>query len=151
MSLALNELRSVLKALARFHADGLAFIKRNNIEKYTFIKEDTGRIKYAQKLIDQFFEPFLIYLEQFDSVRPAVVTLRELQSKGTILEVAFPHLYGKSNPAFLSICHRNLGNGNILLKCLDTCGSAHQVALVDWSHVSLSPFTMDVVHLIFSC
>ena len=33
-----NELRSVLKTLARFHADGLKFLRDNKAKEYTFLQ-----------------------------------------------------------------------------------------------------------------
>ncbi len=38
-----NELKSVLKCLARFHADGIAFLKKNSEAKYPFLQVHTAK------------------------------------------------------------------------------------------------------------
>jgi hypothetical protein len=51
MKFVQNELKSVLKGLARFHADGIAFLRKNNETKYPFLQ-----VQLAQK----FFAAFCI-------------------------------------------------------------------------------------------
>ena len=47
------------------------------------------------------------------------------------------------------IFSRNLWNGNIFLKPHDL--SSHDVLFVDWTHAQVSPITMDVIHVLFTC
>ena len=44
---------------------------------------------------------------------------------------------------------RNLWTGNILLREQST--GQHSVAVVDWTHAQIAPFTSDVIHVLFTC
>merc|ERR1712024_203733 len=69
-----NELRSVLKNLAKFHADGIKFLRETKLE-FPFLKAEETRKVATRRLIDRFLQPYLQFLEQFTPVQPAVLLL----------------------------------------------------------------------------
>lgn len=152
------ELKSVLKVLAKFHADGIAFKRKNPnlyhnqdhtyIVQYPFLKIDSmHRPDYLQALIDKYFDPYIHYLEKhYPYVKPALLLLKEMKS--TIVDRLFG-ASGEVPPAFKTICHSNLWNGNLFLKKTDLI--CHDVKLVDWTHCQIASFTSDIVHTIFNC
>lgn len=142
------ELRSVLKTLAKFHADGIKFLRETKPEKYPFMKADTGRAECIRILLDKYLDPYLAYLEQFTPVRPAVLLLKDMRKKGTILHSVFGEMED-INKNFHTICHKNLWSGNLFLKSQDL--TSHKVVLVDWTHAQFAPLTVDVIHLLFTC
>jgi hypothetical protein len=50
-----NELKSVLKCLARFHADGIAFLKKNSEAKYPFLQVHAHCKDTVQKIRNKKF------------------------------------------------------------------------------------------------
>jgi len=147
-----SELKSVLRALAKFHADGLKFLKETGGQsnKYDFLQRDVKRADFVTELLDKYLEPYLTYLEQFTPVRPAVLLLRTMSKKGNISEDIVREM-DKIPQTLRTICHMNIWTGNVFLQEKPGSHSEHNVVLVDWTHCQLAPFTCDVIHLIFTC
>ena len=56
-------------------------------------------------MLEKYLEPYLDYLDQFTPVRPAVLLLREMKKKGTILDTVFAEM-DSINKNLHTICHK---------------------------------------------
>ena len=100
-----NELRSVLKTLAKFHADGLKFLRDNKAKEYTFLQADEKRSQKMTKLLDKYLEPYLSYLDQFSPVQPAVLLLKEMAKSGSLHDTVFRDMETVERQLF-TVCHK---------------------------------------------
>ena len=56
-------------------------------------------------LMEKYLEPYLSLLDQFPSVRPAVLLLRDMKKKGTLLDSVFGEMENIAEN-FITICHK---------------------------------------------
>ena len=70
-----------------------------------FFQRDTGREYWLQCLMDKYLDPYLDFLDRFPHVRPAVLLLRNMKEKGTILDSVFGEVEN-INKALTTICHK---------------------------------------------
>lgn len=99
-----NELRSVLKSLAKFHADGIKFLTSKD-NSYPYMGVDEKRKSKIIKLLDKYLEPYLNFLEQFTPVQPAVLLLKEMSRNGNLQDVVFTEMENIEKQ-LLTVCHR---------------------------------------------
>ena len=130
-----NELRSVLKNLAKFHADGIKFLRETKLEfpflkvkiglstveivyrSFSPIKVNSDKTRYSalqaeetrkvatRRLIDRFLQPYLQFLEQFTPVQPAVLLLKQMARNGTIHDMVFNEMEN-CEAKFCTVCHK---------------------------------------------
>ena len=100
-----NELRSVLKGLAKFHADGIKFLNSKKDNNYQYLGVDEKRKLKIIKLLDKYLEPYLSFLEQFTPVQPAVLLLKEMSRNCNMHDVVFAEMEN-TEKQLLTVCHR---------------------------------------------
>ena len=100
-----NELRSVLKGLAKFHADGIKFLTSRKENFYPYMGVDEKRNLKIIKLLEKYLEPYLNFLEQFTPVQPAVLLLKDMSKSGNLHDVVFTEMENMEKQ-LLTVCHR---------------------------------------------
>ena len=69
------------------------------------MQRDTTREKWMSILVDTYLDPYLNFLDQYPHVRPAVLLLRNMKKKGTLLESVFGDMEN-IDENFTTICHK---------------------------------------------
>ena len=71
----------------------------------SFVQRDTSRECWMSILMDKYLDPYLSLLDQFPHVRPAVLLLRDMKKKGTLLNSVFEEMEN-IDENFTTICHK---------------------------------------------
>ena len=91
--------------MAKFHADGLKFLRDNKAKEYKFLQADEKRSQKMTRLLDKYLEPYLSYLDQFSPVQPAVLLLKEMAKSGSLHDTVFRDMETVERQLF-TVCHK---------------------------------------------